>query len=77
MYVKKDNLPRIVYYWFTNGGDQCAGFKTHLALFLRDVLFKGSVKSWVCFQISADVKTSVEETEDTLKKFILKLDCAV
>lgn len=70
MHVIKDNVPRIVYYWFSNGSEQCASFKGHLALFLKDVLLKGSMKSWVCFQISADIKNSTEETEKLLKTFI-------
>lgn len=77
MFVNKDEVPRIVYYWFTNGRDQCASFKGHLVLFLKDVLLKGSIKSWVCFQISADIKTSKEDTETMLKEFILKLDYGV
>ncbi len=74
MHVIKNNQPRILYYWFTNGRERCAGFKMHLLLFLRDVIFKGAIKSWVCFQISTDVKNSIEETEYILKDLLSTLD---
>ena len=74
IHVKKSDADRIVYYWFTNGTSQCAGFKMHLIMFLRDVLVKGDIKSWVCFQISADIKNSPEETEHNLKEFISAMD---
>ena len=73
MQVEKNNNTRIVYYWFSNGVESCASFRGHLLLFLRDVLLKGSIKSWVCFQISTDVRTNYEETEKILKNFISKL----
>lgn len=73
MLVVKEGVHRIVYYWFTNGEDQCASFKWHLALFLKDVIFEGSIRSWVCFQISADITGSSEETDEMLKHFIYKV----
>ncbi len=73
MYVVKNGVPRFVYYWFSNGDDQCASFKGHLLVFLRDIIFTGSVKSWVCFQVSADIGKNPEVTGRRLEKFIYKL----
>jgi EpsI family protein len=74
MHVVKENNQRLVYYWFTNGKDRSTSFKGHLAIFLKDVLLKGSVKSWVCFQISADIKNDVDWTSKILESFINDLD---
>lgn len=73
MHVVKEEAPRMVYYWFTNGMEQSSSFKGHLVLFLKDMIFKGSVKSWVCFQISADIKTNERETEDMIRAFISQI----
>jgi EpsI family protein len=74
MHVVKENNQRLVYYWFTNGEAISTSFKGHLVIFLKDVLLKGSVKSWVCFQVSTDIKSSVDEADISLKDFIFKLE---
>jgi EpsI family protein len=74
MHVAKENNQRLVYYWFTNGEERSTSFKAHLVLFLKDVLLKGSIKSWVCFQISADIKNDVDSTSIILESFINDLD---
>lgn len=74
MHVVKDNHSRLVYYWLTNGEDRTESFKRHLVLFLRDILLKGSFKSWVCFQVSADIKTDIESTSELIESFINDLD---
>ncbi len=74
MHVVKDNKPRLVYYWLTNGEEISSSFKEHLIIFLKDILLKGSVKSWVCFQVSTDIKTSIDEADILLKDFIFSLD---
>lgn len=74
MRVVKDDTSRLVYYWFTNGVDRCASFRNHLLLFLRDVLLKGSIRSWVCFQVSADTYGSIEETDAMVSTFISDME---
>ena len=74
MHVVKDNKPRLVYYWLTNGEEISTSFKKHLLIFLKDILLKGSFKSWVCFQVSTDIKSSIDEADILLKDFIFKLD---
>lgn len=74
MHVVKDSNSRLVYYWLTNGEDRTESFKRHLVLFLRDILVKGNFKSWLCFQISAEIKTDVEATSELIESFINDLD---
>lgn len=74
MHVVKDNNSRLVYYWLTNGEDRTESFKRHLVLFLRDILVKGAFKSWVCFQVSAEIKTDVDSTSELIESFINDLD---
>jgi EpsI family protein len=74
MHVTKDNNQRLVYYWFTNGYERSTSFKEHLVLFMRDIFLKGSIRSWMCIQISADIKTDVDRTSELLESFIKELD---
>jgi EpsI family protein len=74
MHVVKDNNSRLVYYWLTNGEDRTESFKRHLVMFLKDILIKGVFKSWVCFQISAEIKTDVDTTSELIESFINDLE---
>ncbi|MBN1907876.1 MAG: EpsI family protein [Deltaproteobacteria bacterium] len=74
MHVAKDNKSRLVYYWFTNGYERSTSFKGHLILFLRDILLKGSIRSWMCIQVSADIKTDADRTSEIMESFISQLD---
>lgn len=74
MHVVKENNARLVYYWLTNGEDRTESFKRHLVLFLRDIMLKGAFKSWVCFQISAEINTDVDSTSEVIESFIDDLD---
>jgi EpsI family protein len=74
MRVVKADTSRLVYYWFTNGIDQCASFRGHLLLFLKDVLLKGSVRSWACFQVSADINGDIVATDEMIGEFIFNIE---
>jgi hypothetical protein len=43
-------------------------------MFLKDILIKGVFKSWVCFQISAEIKTDVDTTSELIESFINDLE---
>jgi hypothetical protein len=43
-------------------------------MFLKDILLKGAMKSWVCFQVSAEIKTDVDSTSAVIESFINDLD---